>query len=105
MAFTAAHCSEQLGAPVMLADDPGAGVVGTVVARNEVLDYSVVALNGRAVPVRQTGVNGRGGAPAFGDVVCKAGLATGYSCGSTPGRLGASSTRNAWIRSFTRTDM
>ena len=83
VAFTAAHCSEQLGAPVMLADDPGAGVVGTVVARNEVLDYSVVALNGRAVPVRQAGVNGRGPAPSFGDVVCKAGLATGYSCGIT----------------------
>jgi len=83
VAFTAAHCSEQLGAPVMIENDPGAGVVGTVVARNEVLDYAVVALNGRATPVRQAGVTGTGPAPAFGDVVCKAGMATGLSCGIT----------------------
>jgi hypothetical protein len=84
VAFTAAHCSDRIDAPVTLRDNEGAGVIGTIATRNEILDYSVIRLNPAvAVPVRQAGVVGRGPAPAFGDIVCKDGLATGHSCGIT----------------------
>ena len=84
VAFTAAHCSEQLNAPVVLRDDPRAGVIGTIATRNEVLDYSVVRLiPGRVVPARQPGVTGTGPVPTFGDVVCKDGFTTGHTCGIT----------------------
>ncbi|AWH94932.1 peptidase S1 [Dietzia psychralcaliphila] len=90
VAFTAAHCSERINAPVILRNDPGAGVIGTVATRNEILDYSVIRLNpGVVVPVRQAGVSGRGPAPEFGDVVCKDGLSTGHTCGITWQRDGA----------------
>ena len=83
-AFTAAHCSDRINAPVILRDDEAAGVIGTVVTRNEILDYSVIRLDPRvAVPVRQPGVTGRGPAPEFGDVVCKDGASTGHTCGIT----------------------
>lgn len=84
VAFTAAHCSDQINVPVILRDDKRAGVIGTVATRNEILDYSVIRLDpGVAVPVRQLGVTGTGPAPGFGDVVCKDGLATGHACGIT----------------------
>lgn len=88
VAFTAAHCSENLNTPVVLRDDPRAGVIGTVVARNEVLDYSVIRLTPAAVPVRQPGVTGRGPIPDFGAVVCKDGFTTGHTCGVTWQREG-----------------
>lgn len=89
VAFTAAHCSDQVGTPVILRDDPGAGVIGTVATRNEILDYSVIRLDpGVAFPVRQPGVVGTGPAPQFGDVVCKDGLSTGHTCGITWQREG-----------------
>ncbi|MET3859314.1 hypothetical protein ABIE38_000211 [Dietzia sp. 2505] len=84
VAFTAAHCSDRINAPVVLRGDPGAGVIGTVATRNEILDYSVIRLNpGVVVPVRQPGVTGRGAPPEFGDVVCKDGMSTGHTCGIT----------------------
>lgn len=90
VAFTAAHCSDRINAPVILRDDERAGVIGTVVTRNEILDYSVIRLNpGVAVPVRQPGVTGTGPAPEFGDVVCKDGSTTGHTCGITWERAGA----------------
>lgn len=90
VAFTAAHCSERINAPVILRDDERAGVIGTVAARNEILDYSVIRLDPSvAVPVRQAGVTGTGPAPEFGDVVCKDGLTTGHTCGITWQREGA----------------
>ena len=82
VAFTAAHCSDAVGTPVVLHDNEGAGVIGNVATRNEILDYSVIRLNpGVAFPVRQPGVTGRAPAPEFGDVVCKDGLSTGHTCG------------------------
>lgn len=84
VAFTAAHCSDRINAPVILREAQQAGVIGTVVSRNEILDYSVIRLDpGVAVPVRQAGVTGTGPAPEFGDVVCKDGLTTGHTCGIT----------------------
>jgi hypothetical protein len=89
VAFTAAHCSDRINAPVLLRDDQRAGVIGTVATRNELLDYSVIRLNpGVAVPVRQPGVTGRGAAPGFGAVVCKDGATTGHTCGITWQREG-----------------
>lgn len=84
VAFTAAHCSDRINAPVILRDDPRAGVIGTIATRNEILDYSVIRLTpGVVVPVRQPGVTGTGPVPQFGDVVCKDGLSTGHTCGIT----------------------
>ena len=89
VAFTASHCSDQINAPVFLRDSPGAGAIGTVATRNEILDYSVIRLDpGVAVPVRQPGVVGTGPAPQFGDIVCKDGLSTGHTCGVTWQREG-----------------
>lgn len=90
VAFTAAHCSSDINEPVILRNDEGAGVIGTIVARNEVLDYSVIKLDPAvATPVRQAGITGTGTAPEFGDVVCKDGLTTGHTCGITWQRDGA----------------
>ena len=89
VAFTAAHCSDRIDSPVILKGNEGAGVIGTIVTRNEILDYSVIRLNpGTAFPVRQQGVTGRGPAPQFGDIVCKDGLSTGHTCGITWQREG-----------------
>jgi hypothetical protein len=88
VAFTAAHCSKDLNAPVFLRDDPRAGVIGTIATRNEVLDYSVIRLTRAAVPVRQPGVSGTGPIPDFGAVVCKDGFTTGHTCGVTWQREG-----------------
>lgn len=89
VAFTAAHCSSSFDEPVVLRDDPDAGVIGTVATRNEVLDYSVIRLDPAvAVPVRQPGVAGTAPAPEFGDIVCKDGLTTGHTCGITWQREG-----------------
>lgn len=81
VAFTAGHCSTFIGEAVVV---PGVGAVGHIVARNEQLDYSVIALDTKVVrPVRQAGVADRGPAPAPGDVVCKLGANTGFACGTT----------------------
>lgn len=89
VAFTAAHCSDRIDSPVILKGNEGAGVIGTIVTRNEILDYSVIRLDPAvAFPVRQAGVTGRAGTPDFGDVVCKDGLSTGHTCGVTWQREG-----------------
>lgn len=89
VAFTAAHCSDRIDAPVLLRGNEDAGVIGTIATRNEILDYSVIRLNpGVAFPVRQAGVVGRAAAPEFGDIVCKDGLTTGHTCGITWQREG-----------------
>ena len=89
VAFTAGHCSDRLDAPVVLRSAPVSGVIGTVAARNEILDYSVIRLDPAvAVPVRQPGVTGTGPAPDFGAIVCKDGLTTGHTCGVTWQREG-----------------
>ena len=81
VAFTAGHCSQGLNQTVMLAEY---GPIGRVVARNEVLDYTVIELDtNRVTPVRQAGVADRGPAPRTGDVACKLGASTGYACGIT----------------------
>lgn len=79
--FTAGHCSSHIDEAVVV---PGAGAVGHVVARNEVLDYTVVQVDPNKVNlVRQAGVADRGAPPAQGDNICKLGASTGLTCGPT----------------------
>lgn len=81
IAFTAGHCSNALGEEVGV---EGAGTVGTVVARNEILDYTVIRVDPSRVDlVRQAGVADRGAPPRQGDTICKLGARTGFTCGIT----------------------
>lgn len=83
--ITAGHCGE-VGEPVTSADSWQAGPSGTVVHRNEALDYSVIEFGSNAeVTNSYNGVTVTevGGAPQPGDVVCKQGVATNHTCGAT----------------------
>ncbi len=99
--FTSAHCGGP-GAVVAAEADENAGVVGTMVAGNDVLDYAVIQFDPQKVrPVSEVNgfrIDGLGPDPTFGEVACKLGRTTGYSCGVTwgPGSSPApSSTRSA----------
>lgn len=86
--FTSAHCGGP-GAVVAAEGDESAGVVGTMVAGNDGLDYAVIEFD-RAKVLPTSSVNGfridgLGPDPTFGDVACKLGRTTGYSCGVTWG--------------------
>ena len=86
--FTSAHCGGP-GAVVAVEGSENAGVVGTMVAGNEVLDYAVIEFDpGKVTPVNSVDgfrIDGLGPDPTFGDVACKLGRTTGYSCGVTWG--------------------
>ncbi len=86
--FTSAHC----GGPNAQVAAEGAedqGTLGTMVAGNDGLDYAVIRFDPAKVqPVPQVGsfeIDGIGPDPAFGDIACKLGRTTGYSCGVTWG--------------------
>ncbi|WP_370647139.1 S1 family peptidase [Mycobacterium sp. IDR2000157661] len=86
--FTSAHCGGP-GAQVAAEDAKGAGVLGTMVAGNDALDYAVIQFD--PAKVRPTNdvngfrIDGLGPDPMVGDVACKLGRTTGYSCGVTWG--------------------
>ncbi len=86
--FTSAHCGGP-GARVAAEEDPDSGVVGTMVAGNEALDYAVIEFDPqKVVPVNTVDgflIDGIGPDPAFGEIACKLGRSTGYSCGVTWG--------------------
>ena len=86
--FTSAHCGGP-GAQVAAEAAPDAGELGTMVAGNDGLDYAVIRFNpARVAPVSNWNgfaINGIGPDPAFGQVACKLGRTTGYSCGVTWG--------------------
>jgi hypothetical protein len=86
--FTSAHCGGP-GAQVASEAAQGSGVVGTMVAGNEGLDYAVIQFDPRKVqPVKSVDgfeIDGLGPDPAFGEVACKLGRTTGQSCGVTWG--------------------
>ena len=86
--FTSAHCGGP-GAQVASESAPDAGVLGTMVAGNDGLDYAVIRFDpAKVVPVSNWNgfvINGIGPDPAFGQVACKLGRTTGYSCGVTWG--------------------
>jgi hypothetical protein len=86
--FTSAHCGGP-GAQVGSEAVPQAGVLGTMVAGNDGLDYAVIQFDPAKVhPVDTVNgfrIDGLGPDPAFGDIACKLGRTTGYSCGVTWG--------------------
>lgn len=86
--FTSAHCGGP-GAQVASERAKGSGVVGTMVAGNDGLDYAVIQFDPQKVqPVNTIDgfqIDGLGPDPKFGDVACKLGRTTGYSCGVTWG--------------------
>ncbi|WP_342319244.1 S1 family peptidase [Corynebacterium mayonis] len=86
IALTSGHCGEP-GTNVFSADSPGVGASGTVVSSNSDLDYSVIELGSNAEVSRTyngTTINALGGKPRRpGQVVCKTGVASGYTCGAT----------------------
>ncbi|MDY6996767.1 MAG: serine protease [Actinomycetota bacterium] len=86
--FTSAHCGGP-GATVAAEGAEGAGVVGVMVAGNDMLDYAVIEFDpAKVAPVSTVDgfrIDGLGPDPKFGDVACKLGRTTGYSCGVTWG--------------------
>jgi hypothetical protein len=86
--FTSAHCGGP-GAVVAAESAQNAGVVGTMVAGNEVLDYAVIKFDpAKVAPLSEVNgfrIDGLGPDPTFGEVACKLGRTTGYSCGVTWG--------------------
>jgi hypothetical protein len=86
--FTSAHCGGP-GAQVASETNPDNGVIGTMVAGNDSLDYAVIRFDPAKVqPVANYKgflIDGIGPDPVFGQVACKLGRTTGYSCGVTWG--------------------
>ena len=86
--FTSAHCGGP-GAQVAAEGAEDGGVLGTMVAGNDGLDYAVIQFDPQKVrPVNNVNgfqIDGIGPDPAFGEVACKLGRTTGYSCGVTWG--------------------
>jgi hypothetical protein len=86
--FTSAHCGGP-GADVASESLPGAGTLGVMVAGNDALDYAVIKFDpAKVVPINNFNgfqINGIGPDPTFGEVACKLGRTTGYSCGVTWG--------------------
>jgi len=86
--FTSAHCGGP-GAVVTAEGAEAAGPVGEMVAGNEALDYAVIRFDRTKVtPTNNVNgfiIDGLGPDPAFGQVACKLGRTTGYSCGVTWG--------------------
>lgn len=82
--FTSAHCGGP-GAQVAAEAAQDRGVVGTMVAGNDSLDYAVIRFDpAKVAPVANYGgfqIDGIGPDPATGEVVCKDGRTTGNSCG------------------------
>lgn len=82
--ITAGHCG-QPGDKVWSADSWQVGPTGTVVASNQLHDYSVIELGADAAISRTYNgvtVNSVGGPVAPGDILCKQGVATGHTCGN-----------------------
>ncbi len=86
--FTSAHCGGP-GAQVASEAAVDRGVLGTMVAGNEGLDYAVIEFDPHKVqPVDTVNgfqIDGLAPDPTFGQVACKLGRTTGYSCGVTWG--------------------
>jgi hypothetical protein len=86
--FTSAHCGGP-GAQVAAEAAKERGILGTMVAGNDGLDYAVIQFDpAKVAPVSNFGgfvISGIGPDPAFGQVACKQGRTTGNSCGVTWG--------------------
>jgi hypothetical protein len=86
--FTSAHCGGP-GAQVAAEAEQDRGVLGTMVAGNDILDYAVIQFDrAKVTPVADYNgylIDGIGPDPAFGQIACKQGRTTGNSCGVTWG--------------------
>jgi hypothetical protein len=86
--FTSAHCGGP-GERVAAEGAEAAGVLGTMVAGNDSLDYAVIQFDPQKVQpvnnVKGFEIDGIGPDPVVGDIACKLGRTTGYSCGVTWG--------------------
>ncbi|WP_395309625.1 S1 family peptidase [Mycobacterium sp. AMU20-3851] len=86
--FTSAHCGGP-GAVVAAEGVPSAGTLGVMVAGNDSLDYAVIEFDAQRVrpvnTVKGFRIDGLAPDPSFGQVACKLGRTTGYSCGVTWG--------------------
>jgi len=86
--FTSAHCGGP-GAQVAAEKAEAAGTLGVMTAGNDALDYAVIKFDpAKVTPVATYngfGIDGLGPDPAFGQIACKQGRTTGYSCGVTWG--------------------
>ena len=86
--FTSAHCGGP-GARVASEAAQDRGVIGTMVAGNDGLDYAVIRFDpAKVAPVSNWNgfaIDGIGPDPTFGQVACKLGRTTGFSCGVTWG--------------------
>lgn len=86
--FTSAHCGGP-GAHISAEGLEAKGILGTMVAGNDSLDYAVIKFDpAKVAPVANFNgfpINGIGPEPAFGQIACKQGRTTGNSCGVTWG--------------------
>lgn len=86
--LTSAHCGGP-GAQVASEAQRDKGIIGTMVAGNDALDYAVIRFDpAKVAPVANWNgfqIDGIGPDPTFGQVACKLGRTTGYSCGITWG--------------------
>jgi hypothetical protein len=86
--FTSAHCGGP-GAQVASEDAEDRGIIGTMVAGNDALDYAVIKFDPAKVqPVSNWEgfvIDGIGPDPVLGQIACKLGRTTGSSCGVTWG--------------------
>ncbi|MBV9515408.1 MAG: serine protease [Mycobacteriaceae bacterium] len=86
--FTSAHCGGP-GAQVAAEQADGADMLGVMVAGNDALDYAVIKFDpAKVTPVSNYNgfqIGGIGPEPVFGQIACKQGRTTGYSCGVTWG--------------------
>lgn len=86
--FTSAHCGGP-GATVSAEGANDAGQLGVMVAGNDILDYAVIEFDPQKVTptsdVNGFRIDGLGPDPKFGEIACKLGRTTGYSCGVTWG--------------------
>jgi hypothetical protein len=86
--FTSAHCGGP-GAQVTAEGAEAKGIVGTMVAGNDNLDYAVIKFDpAKVTPVANYNgfvITGIGPDPTFGEIACKQGRTTGNSCGVTWG--------------------
>ncbi|MBL1073345.1 peptidase S1 [Nocardia sp. 2] len=83
VALTAGHCGE-VGARIA-AEYTRSGGIGVIANKDDYFDWAVIALDpDRVLPTRQVGpsvINGIGAGPRVGDIACKNGRTTGYTCG------------------------
>lgn len=81
--LTAGHCGE-VGARVA-SEYTRSGGIGVVAANSADMDWAVIVFDpARVIPthqVAQTTINGVGNPPMIGNIVCKNGRTTGYTCG------------------------